>query len=124
MFQSLTVVHFILIQLAAKWLIVDQSLTAGVIPINLQQQRALLPFKPCVLEMKVYNNDDITFFSVLTFVMRSCDNMLQPSLDLAKVYTWKRMFCPLIVCIDGSLVYKWLSFLRSELKNGINSLKT
>ena len=44
-------------------LIVDQSLAAGFIPINIWQQRASLPFKPScdVLERKVYNNDDITF---------------------------------------------------------------
>ena len=45
-------------------LIVDQSLAAGFIPINTQQQRASFPSKPGVLEMKVNNNDDITFFSV------------------------------------------------------------
>ena len=46
---------------------VDQSLAAGFIPINTRQQRASLPFKPGVLEKKVYNNEDITFFSVLKF---------------------------------------------------------
>ena len=55
-------------------LIVVQSLATGLIPINTQQQRASLPFKPVkdiwncvlkmlVLEMKVFNND-IAFFSV------------------------------------------------------------
>ena len=50
-------------------LIVDQSLAPGFIPINTWQQRASLPFKPGgdVLERKVYNNDDITFFSVKMF---------------------------------------------------------
>ena len=50
----------------AMWLIVDHSLPAGFITINKRQQRASLPFKPSgdVLERKVYNNDDITFFSV------------------------------------------------------------
>ena len=48
-------------------LIVDLSLAGGFILINAPQQRASLPFKPGVLERKVYNNDDITFFSVLTF---------------------------------------------------------
>ena len=54
-------------------LIFDQSLAAGVIPINTQQQRASLPFKPSVLESKVYNNDDLTFFSLLTFAKPLCD---------------------------------------------------
>ena len=49
-------------------LIVDQSLSAGFIPINTQQQRASLPFKHSVLESrKVYNNDDKTFFFVFMF---------------------------------------------------------
>ena len=61
------------------WLIVDQSLEAGFIPINTQQQRASLPFKPGVLERKVYNNVDIIFFSVLMFAKPSCDIVLQPS---------------------------------------------
>ena len=45
-------------------LIIDQSLAAGFIPINKQQQRALLPYKPGggALERKVYNNNDIMFF--------------------------------------------------------------
>ena len=87
-------------------LIVDQSQAAGFIPINTQQQRASLPFKPggSVLEMKVYNNDNITFFSPLTFVKPSRDIVLQPSplrgsscntlshKGLANVNTWKRMF--------------------------------
>ena len=47
-------------------LIIDKSLAAGFIPINTQQQRASFPIKPgCdVLERKVYNNDDIRFFSI------------------------------------------------------------
>ena len=60
-------------------LIIDQSLAAGFIPINTWQQRASLPCKPGVLERTVYNNDAITFFSVLTFAKPSCDNVLQPS---------------------------------------------
>ena len=63
----------------AKRLIVDQCLSAGFIPINTRQQRASLQFKPGVLESKVYNNDNITFFSVLTFAEPSCDNVLQSS---------------------------------------------
>ena len=55
-------------------LVVDQSLAAGFIPINTWQHRASLPFKPGVLERKVYNNDDITFFSILMFAKPSCDN--------------------------------------------------
>ena len=47
--------------------IVDQSLAAGFIPMNTRQQRASLQFKPSVPERKVYNNEDIAFFSVLTF---------------------------------------------------------
>ena len=58
------------------WLIVDQSLAAGFIPINTRQQRASLPFKPGVLERKVYNNDDVIFFLYLTFVKPSFDNAL------------------------------------------------
>ena len=61
-------------------LIIDQSLAAGYFPGNTKQQRASLPFKPGVLERKVYYNDDITFFTVLTFAKPSCDNVLQPSL--------------------------------------------
>ena len=60
-------------------LIVDQSLATGFIPINTWQKRASLPFKPGVLERKIYNNDDITLFSVLTFAKPECDNVLQPS---------------------------------------------
>ena len=62
-------------------LIVDQSLTVGFIPINTRQQRASLPLKPGggVLEGKLYNNDDITFFSFLIFAKPECDNVLQPS---------------------------------------------
>ena len=59
------------------WLIVDPSLAAGFIPINAQQQRPSLPFKHGVLERKVYNNDDITLFSILTFAKPECDNVLQ-----------------------------------------------
>ena len=51
----------------------DQSLATGFIPINTRQQRPSLPFKPGVLETKVYNNDDITFFSVLTLAKPECD---------------------------------------------------
>ena len=45
-------------------LIVDQSFAMSFIPIITLQQRASLPFKPGVLEMKVNNYDDITFVSV------------------------------------------------------------
>ena len=90
-------------------LIVDQSLDAGFIPISTWQQRASLSFKLGVLEKKVYNNDDITFFSVLMFSKPKCDNVLQPEPlssegcntlsheGLANVNTWKRMFYPLII---------------------------
>ena len=64
LFQSLTVVHLILIQRVAMRLIVDQSLAAGFIPINTRQQKVSLQFYPGVLEEKVYNNDDTTFFSM------------------------------------------------------------
>ena len=64
----------------AMQLIVDQSLVQDFIPINTLQQRASLPFKPSVLERKVYNNDDKTLFSELTFAKPSCDNVLQPSM--------------------------------------------
>ena len=61
-------------------LIIDQSLAAGFIPINTWQQRASLTFKPRVAgkEGTVYNNDDKTLFSVLTFAQPECDNVLQP----------------------------------------------
>ena len=61
-------------------LIFAQSVAAGFIPIKTWQQRASLPFKRGVLERKVYNNYDITFFSVLTFAKPECDIVLQPSL--------------------------------------------
>ena len=64
------------------WLIVDQSLAAGSIPTNAREQRASLPFKPGVLERKVYNNDGISFFSVLSFAKPSCDNVLQHIITL------------------------------------------
>ena len=76
----------------------------GFNPINTQQQRAAFSSKPGLLWRKVYNNDDITFFSVLTFAKLECDNVLQPSplhglgcktlshSGLANVNTRKRMF--------------------------------
>ena len=90
------------------WLIVDKSLAVGFIPINTRQQRTSLLFKPSVLERKVYNNDDITFFSVLTFAKPECDNVsqLEPRSGegcntlshegVANVNTRKRMVYPLI----------------------------
>ena len=107
MFQSLTVVYFICIKRVAMQLTVDQALGVGFIPINTLQQRASLPFKPNVLERKVYNNDDITLFSVLTFAKHACVNVLQhsPHRDstcntllpsgLPNIYTQKRMIFPL-----------------------------
>ena len=91
------------------WLNVNQSLATGFDPINTWQQRASLPFKPGVVERKihVYNNDDKTFFSILTFAKPSCDNVLQPTLlrvsacnslshsGLATVNIRKRIFYPL-----------------------------
>ena len=50
----------------------------GFIPNNTRQHMASSPFKPAMLERKVYNNFDITFFSVSTFAKPSCDNVLQP----------------------------------------------
>ena len=88
-------------------LFVDQSPAAGFFPIKTRQQRGLLPFKDGVLERKVYNNDDKTFISILTFAKPLCDNVLQPSplfglgcntlshSDFANVIIWKRMFYPL-----------------------------
>ena len=61
------------------WLIVNQSVAPGIIPINTRQQRASFLFKPSVLERKVYNNEDITLFSILTFAKPSCDDVLQSS---------------------------------------------
>ena len=73
--------------------------------MNTWQQRVSFPFKPGLLERKVYNNGDITFFSVYTFVKPSEDNVLQPSLlcdlscntshsFLANINTHKRMLYP------------------------------
>ena len=90
-------------------LIVDQSLATGFIPIpiNIGQQRASLPFKPGVLERKVYNNDSKTFIYVFTFAKPEFDSLLQhlplrgsgcntlSHLGLANVNTRKRMFYPL-----------------------------
>ena len=59
-------------QHVAMQLFVDQSLAMVFIPINTRQQRASLPFKPGVVEMKV------TFFSILTFAKPPCNNVLQP----------------------------------------------
>ena len=39
-------------------LIVDQSLAAGFIAINTLEQRASLPFKPCVLERNMSQSTD------------------------------------------------------------------
>ena len=63
-----------------------------------------------MLERKVYNNDEITFFfRILTLARPSCDNALQPSplrgsgcntlshSGLADVNIRKRMFYPLNV---------------------------
>ena len=87
-------------------LLIDQSLAVGFISINTRQERASLPFKHSVLEKKVYNKDDITFFSILTFTKPMCDNVLQPSplhgwacntlshLALANVITRKRIVYP------------------------------
>ena len=99
-------------------LIVDQSLATGFIPINTQQQRASLSFKSGVLEKKVYNNDNITFFSVIMFSKPLCDNVLQRTQlcgscfntshsSWAKVDTWKRMFYPLSKDMkkDQSVIY-------------------
>ena len=103
-------------------LIIDQSLAADFIPINTQQQRASLPFKPSVLERKVYNNDDKTFFSILKFAKPLWDNVLQPSPlhgsgcntlsheGLASGNIWKRLFYPLIVCPKGVKLCITLTF--------------
>ena len=79
------------------WLIVDQSLAAGFITINTQQQRASLPFKSGVLKRKVYNNDDKTLFSVLTIAkLRGSGCNTLSHWGLATVKIQKRMFYPLI----------------------------
>ena len=62
-------------------LIVDQSLAAGFIPINTQQQLASLPFKPDCLQVKMGSlsvtedlrryitmNDDINDMNILSAV--------------------------------------------------------
>ena len=83
-----------------------------------------------MLEKKVYNNDDITFFSVLTFIKPLCDNVLEPlplrgsgcntlcHLGFANVNTWKRMFYPLIKHNSKknnlTLLHSKLNLLNSE----------
>ena len=52
-------------------LIVDQSLATGFISIHTRQQKVSFLFKPGVLERKVCNSDDITFFSVLSLSLPS-----------------------------------------------------
>ena len=82
------------------WLIVDQSLGAGF------SRGPSLPFQPGVLERKVNNNDDITFFSILTFAKLSCDNVLQPSL----------------LCCSGCNAYRtWLGNRLYTEKNVLSS---
>ena len=80
-------------------LIIDQSLATGFIPFNTRQQRASLSYNPggSVLERKVYNNDNITFFSVLTFakLRGSGCNTLSHS-GSTSVNTRKRKFNSLI----------------------------
>ena len=97
-------------------LIYDQSLAVGIIPIKTLQQRDSLPFNPNVLERNVFKNDDITFFSILTFAKPSCDNVLQPSplpnpgcktlshSSLANVNTRKRMFYSSIILSSEHLL--------------------
>ena len=45
-------------------LIIDQSLAAGLHSHYYMAAEGFIAFKPGKLERKVYNNDDITFFSV------------------------------------------------------------
>ena len=88
-------------------LIVDQLLATGFISINTRQQRASMPFKPGVLERKVYLSDDNTFFSVLTFAKPLCDNVLQPSsLHCSRCNTLSRAWVSLwnFETIRGSLM--------------------
>ena len=100
-------------------LIVDQTLTVGFISINSRQQRASLPFKPDMLERKVYTNDDITFLFALMSTKPECD-VLQPEpllsgsgcntlsrSGLANVNTGKRMFYPLS---KHHLPMSWLQY--------------
>ena len=76
--------------------------------------------------LKVYNNDDdITFFSVLTFAKPSCDNALQPSplpssgcitlshLGLANINKRKRMFYSL------SIVHTTTKVLSVDIKENV-----
>ena len=98
-------------------LTVDQSLAAGFILINSRQQRASLSFKPGVLEW----NDDLTFFSELTFAKSSYDNVLHPSplrgsgcntlpySGLANVNTRKRRFYPVTSASSDSILLAVLS---------------
>ena len=109
-------------------LIIDQSLAAGFIHINIRQQRASLPFKPGVLQRKVYNIDVRIFFSILTFAKPSCDNVLQPSLlcglgynrlshsGLANINTWKRMFILLVKPLYNS--HSKIDKSKILMKNG------
>ena len=75
-----------------------------------------------MLERKVYNNDDITFFFVyLRVAMSWCNNVLQPSplrntfthSGSANVNTRKRMFYPLI---NSTILYSdFLAHLSRRL---------
>ena len=73
-------------------LIVDQFLATGFIPINTRQQRASLPFKPGVMERKVYNNDDITFFSILTFAKLSVIMCCSPNHEAVRAATHTHIY--------------------------------
>ena len=58
------------------WLIVDQSLAAGFIPINIWQQSAMLPFKPTqghLLQVKI---SSLIFYGEMTKLFQLPSNML------------------------------------------------
>ena len=78
-----------------------------------------------MLERKVYNNDDITFFfRILTFAKPSCDNVLQPSplrgsgcntlshSVLANVNIRKRVFYPLIILTQ--FLFEFFAFVYKK----------
>ena len=77
-------------------LIFDQSLAAGFISINTRQMRVSLPFKPCVLERNIYNND---------VCGEGCNTLSQEG--LANVNTFKKMFYPQVGQIELKFWSVW-----------------
>ena len=79
-------------------LIVDQPLAAASFPL-IPGSRG----RHCHLSPEVYNNDDITFFSVLTFAKPSCDNVILCGCSMTITSTEKVGFMVLLRLIpEGS----------------------